>query len=62
MNKQELAQNVIKLLMNERELSMMYVIDFMNDRLTKEELIKRLNQTYDNTNFMLLNKIERLEV
>lgn len=61
MNKQELQQNILKLIRNERELTLMYAIDLVKGNITKENFKEKLDQLFSNTDSMIENRIERLE-
>lgn len=60
MDKQELQQDILKLIQNERELTLIFTNEFVNGKMNGKEYQNRLNQLFENTNSMIESKIERL--
>ena len=60
MNKKELQQDILKLIQNERELTLIYAIDLVKGNITKENFKEKLDLLFSNTNSMIKNRIERL--
>ena len=61
MNKQELQQEVLKVIQNERELTIILMTEFVEERINGTNFTERLNLLFGNTNSMIESKFERLE-
>ena len=60
MTKQELQKDILSLIKNERELTLIFTNEFVKGEMTGKDFQERLNQLFNNTNSMIESKFERL--